>query len=304
MSYAEGMKQARDESSSVAYQDFMLHVKANKNGLFCFFEGKDSNYYAPRIKQFSTVNYYPIKCGGKEKVLKVYELISGHVEYGKYKKAFFIDRDFDESIINSDIYETPYYAIENFYTSVDVFKEIIKNSLGLSEISEDYQTCLNLYTQRQQEFHQAILEFNAWYACLIYLKNTQKIETGVQLADKLPKEINLKFSLESISANYTTQQLQNGFSKAPNISLESLSQKIKDFSNCEQHKIFRGKYEMEFVVKILELIILDSDKPKKFLKEKIAFSFSSKLSNEQAIALFSPYAETPDCLVTYLEKLK
>lgn len=303
MSYVETLRQDRDKSQ-VAYHEFMLHVNANKDGLFCFFEGKDGSYYAQRIKQFVTIDYHPIKCNGKEKVLKVYELISGHIEYRKYKKAFFIDKDFDEPIINSDIYETPCYSIENFYTSIEVFKEIIKNLLGLSEINEDYQTCINLYIQRQQEFHQAILEFNAWYACLIYLRNTQKIETGVQLADKLPKEINLNFSLESIFANYSIQKLRDIFPKSSNISLEILSQKLEDFSNCEQHKMFRGKYEMEFVVKIIELIILDSNKPKKFLKEKIAFSFSSKLSNEQAIALFSPYAETPNCLINYLQKFK
>jgi hypothetical protein len=303
MSYIETLRQGRDKSQ-VAYQEFMLHVNANKDGLFCFFEGKDGSYYAQRINQFVTVDYHPIKCNGKQKVLKVYELISGHMEYRKYKKAFFIDRDFDNPIVNPDIYETPCYAIENFYTSAEVFKKILKNSLGLSEVSEDYHTCMNLYIQRQQEFHQTILEFNAWYACLIYLRNSQQIETGIQLADKLPKEINLSFSLESISANYTIQQLQNTFSKASNISSEMLSQKIKDFSNCEQDKIFRGKYEMEFVVKIIDLIIQDSDKPKKFLKEKITFVFSSKLSNEQAIALFSPYAETPSCLINYLQKFK
>ncbi|MFZ2725635.1 MAG: DUF4435 domain-containing protein [Methylococcaceae bacterium] len=305
MTYLEELRKGRDKPQ-VAYQEFMLHINQNKTGLFCFFEGKDSPYYSPRIKRF-TENYYPIKCGGKDKVLTVYRLISIHTEYKKYKKAFFIDRDFDKPLINPDIFETPYYSIENFYTSVNVFREIIKNSLGLSEVSEAYQMCLNLYTQRQNEFHQAIFLFNAWYASLIDIKNIEKKETGVNLSDKLGGDRETRnfitFTLESISKNYTLETIQQNFPTALEVSQDNLNKKIIEFSNCECRKIFRGKYEMWFVVTIIDLILQDSNNQKKYFKEKIKFSFSSKLSNEQAIELFSGYAETPDCLIEYLNSI-
>lgn len=161
------LRRAREESLA-PYQEFEKHIREDKLGLFCFFEGKDSPYYYPRIKQATALTIFPIKCNGKKLVLKVYELIGYHREYEKYKKAFFIDRDFNESLNNPDIFETPCYAIENFYTSIEVFKEIVKNSWGLSETSEAYKICLDLYSKRQQEFHQVTLLFNAWYACLIY----------------------------------------------------------------------------------------------------------------------------------------
>ena len=127
MSYLDELRQSRGKAQ-VAYQDFILHTRANKEGLFCFFEGKDNAYYIPRVKQF-TNKYHPINCGGREKVLKVYDLINNHREYDQYKKAFFIDRDFNPSLSppNPKIFETPCYSIENFYTSVNVFQEIIKN---------------------------------------------------------------------------------------------------------------------------------------------------------------------------------
>ena len=302
MSYLEELRKGRDRSQ-VAYQEFMLHVSQNKDGLFCFFEGKDTPYYSPRIKRF-TANYHPIKCGGKDKVLEVYRLISKHTEYKKYKKAFFVDRDFDDLLNNPDIFETPCYSIENFYTSINVFKEILKNSFGLSEVSEAYQTCLTLYTQRQQEFHQATLLFNAWYACLIYLRNTTKVETGVNLSDKLGGDKATKnfiiFTLESISKNYTIETIRQNFPSALNVSQNALNQKLIELSNCEHSKVFRGKYEMWFVVTMIDLLVQDSNNKHNYLKEKIKFSFSSKLSNEQAIELFSNYAETPDCLMAYL----
>lgn len=301
MTYLEELKKGLNKSQ-VAYQEFILHLSQNKNGLFCFFEGKDSPYYSLRIKRF-TENYHPIKCGGKDKVLDVYRLISKHSEYQKYNKAFFIDRDFDNSLKNPDIFETPCYSIENFYTSANTFKDILKNSFGLSEVSETYQTCLMLYTQRQQEFHQATIFFNAWYACLIHLRNTINKEAGATLDDKLPKNF-IKFSLSSITANYTFQSIQDAFPNALEVSQESLNEKLIELFDCEQHKMFRGKYEMQFVVTIIDLILQDSNNQKNYVKEKIKFSFSSKLSNEQAIELFSNYAETPDCLITYLAKFK
>lgn len=307
---ANDLRRARDESLA-PYQEFQKHIRENKEGLFCFFEGKDSPYYYPRIKQFTALTIFPIKCHGRKFVLKLYELISYHQEYKKYEKAFFIDRDFNQPLKNSDIFETPCYSIENFYTSIDTFKEIVKNSLGLSEVSNAYQICLTLYTQRQIEFHQATLLFNAWYACLIFLRNTTNIEIGVNLSDKLggdkPTKNFINFTLESVSANYTFQTIQQNFPNAPIVPSDSLSQKVKDFSECEQHKVFRGKYEMQFVVVMIDLLWQDSNKHHKYFKEneeKITFSFSSKLSNEQAIELFSNYAETPDCLITYLEKFK
>ncbi|CAG1771183.1 hypothetical protein BAC3_01615 [uncultured bacterium] len=290
----------------VGYQEFMLHVGQNKNGLFCFFEGKDAPYYIPRIKQF-TQNYHSIKCGGKDKVLSVHRLISKHTEYQKYKKAFFVDRDFDEPVNNPDIFETPCYSIENLYTSIAVFKEIIKNSLGLSEIRKSYQTCMSLYTERQKEFHQAVILFNAWYACLIAIRNTTKKETGVNLSDRLGGDKTTKdfitFSLESISKNYNFQLIKQKFPNALEVSGDALNQKIVEFSNCEPHKVFRGKYEMQFVITIIDLILQDSNKQQRYIKEKIKFSFSSNLSNQQAIELFSSYAETPDSLNKYLQQI-
>ena len=67
MSYLEKLRKSRNKSA-VAYQEFMLYTRENKDGLFCFFEGKDNAYYIPRVKKFIR-KYHPINCGGKEKVL-------------------------------------------------------------------------------------------------------------------------------------------------------------------------------------------------------------------------------------------
>lgn len=125
ITYKRKLNKSKDKAS-VAYNEFILYTEQNKNGLFCFFEGKDNAYYIPKVKNF-TDKYHIIPCGGREKVLEVYQLITIHSEYDKYKKAFFIDRDFNQALPpqNPPIFETPCYSIENFYVSVNVFKEIV-----------------------------------------------------------------------------------------------------------------------------------------------------------------------------------
>jgi Protein of unknown function (DUF4435) len=115
-------------------------------------------------------------------------LITTHKEYDKYKKAFFIDRDFNPSLPahNPPIFETPCYSIENLYVSFDVFKAILINEFHLSEVSDSaFETCLTLYMKMQNEYHDAIMLFNAWYACLIDIRNKESIQTGVTLGERI-----------------------------------------------------------------------------------------------------------------------
>lgn len=303
MSYIEKLRKSR-EKAQVAYQEFAVSTRKGKDGLFCFFEGKDNAYYVPRIKRF-TDNYHPINCGGRDEVLDVYRLITIHSEYDKYKKAFFIDRDFNEPLPdhNPPIFETPCYSIENFYVSVDVFKEILINELHLSEVSDEaFQVCLRLFTDRQEEFHQATALFNAWYACLIEIRNKTGKKTGVNLDDKLPKDF-LDFTLDSVIAKYDFEKIKQTFQQALEVSEDTLNTKLAEFTNCNQCKVFRGKYEMQFLVTIIELILQDSSKAQKYIKAKIKFTFGEKLSNDQAISIFSVYAETPKTLNDYLKQV-
>jgi hypothetical protein len=270
--------------------------------LFCFFEGErgsDNSYYIPRIKQF-TDNYYTINCKGKEKVLKVHELIKAHREYDKYKKAFFIDRDFDKPLPahKPPIFETPCYSIENFYVSIGVFKEILKNTLQISEVDNAYEICLKLFTERQKEFHLAVTLFNAWYACLIDLRSSTGNKIGAILDEKFPRNF-LAFTLKSITTNYDLKKIKQKYPDALEVTETMLDSKVREFSKCNQQKVFRGKYEMQFVVKLIELILQDSSTTKEFLKRKIKFAFGG-VSHAQAISVFSPYAETPNSLMKYL----
>jgi hypothetical protein len=262
----------------------------------------------PRIKRF-TDKYHPIKCGGREKVLAVQQLIANHTEYDRYKKAFFIDRDFNAPLLPafSSIFETPCYSVENFYISIAVFKEILTNEFHLSEVTDKviFDNCVSIFSARQAEFHQAICLFNAWYACLIDLKNSIGTQTGVKLGDKFPKKF-IEFTLKSVKSQYDITTIQSLFPTATQVETEKLHAKVLIFQHCEHHKVFRGKYELEFLIEFLRLLLKDAVTPKVIFKTKtklnFAFGDASGLNNEQVINIFSGYAETPESLIEYLKQ--
>lgn len=303
MSYLEELRASRDKKQTV-YTEFALSVRKFPTHLFCFFEGNDNGYYVPRIKKY-TSDYVPIPCNGREKVLGVYELIINKKEYDKYKKAFFIDKDFNPSLPlkNPPIFETPCYSIENLYVSGSVFEEILINNFHLSLTTDiDFETCKSIYQSRQNEFHVATLLFNAWYACLIEKRNNENIETGVNLSDKFPKGF-LEIDLNEVKSNYDLEKIKETFKNAVPISEEELSKKIEEFENLEAHKTFRGKYELNFMITILDLLVKDSKTENQFVESKINFAFFDSLNIEKAIEVFSSYAETPQELEDYLNKI-
>jgi hypothetical protein len=301
--YIDSLRKSKDKPQ-VAFQEFALSTGTHKKHLFCFFEGKDNSYYVPRIKQY-TNDYYPVKCGNKMATLDVYALIIAKPEYKKYKLGFFIDKDFDSPVgeKNPPVFETPCYSIENLYVSLSVFKEILVNEFHLSETSDMlFDTLSNLYEMRQREFHSAIILLNAWYACLKEKQHNENVEIGVSLNDlKLNQIIEIK--LDCVVQNYDLEKLKTIFPDAIEIDETTLNKKIAFFKSIEQHKVFRGKYEMEFLLKMIKDILYDSYSTKTIVTGKIRFSFGdgSSLSQEQLLNVFSAYAETPEELVSYLK---
>lgn len=284
----------------VAYTEFMNSTGKLPNHLFCFFEGKDNPYYVPRIKKH-TSDFHTIKCGGRSKVLEVHNLIKNQEVYKDYKKAFFIDKDFNEELSeqNPIIYETPCYSIENLFVDYRSFKQILSNEFYLSETTNLlHQKYLDLYKNRQEEYHDAVLLFNAWYACLINIRNSQGQETGVKLDNKFPKGL-VNISLDQVSYGYTFEDLKNIFPNASEVTLDNLNIKVEEFKNCNKLKSFRGKYEMDFLLRFIDLMLAEGKKN----NEQIKFSFDGALNNERAISVFTNYAETPDCLDVYINKV-
>lgn len=303
MSRVTNLNRARG-TGSVAFLQFTRIHKSKSYCLFCFFEGEDAKYYGFRIKEnLSTVDWEGIDCGGKSEVLAVCEFLQKHENpsYREAKTAFFIDRDFDEPLSEEwqeAIYTTPCYSIENFYTTVNCFKGILKHEFKINEFDETdeslFQRSVDYFVNTQQAFHQNILEFNAWFK--VIRKSGQKLHAGkFDSLDTLVKiEVNKVEKCYDIDLLYSSTKLtREGEDEA------DLQQAIQSFSDyrCQ----FRGKQELGFFVEFLKKLKEDlcQPSPQYFPKTK-KISFPIPTSN--ALSALSQYADTPDCLRTYLRK--
>ena len=293
------LRASRGKASAV-FVEFTRLYKQYESALYCFFEGEDSKYYGIRIKNItrSGKDIY-LNCNGKEGVLGIYRMLSSRNYYVNARTAYFVDRDFDQSIYDmgiSKIYETPCYSIENFYTSVQCFSEILKNEFKLTESDENFERCISLYTKLQEEFHDAVELLNAWVAC--HRDKSSKLNISDMSVLRF-----LHIDLNQSIAIYTINDLYQMFPDMPIISQQELDTKKSELKLNTRQKSFRGKFEIEFLFAVLQKLMSEANQgnyPYFTRKVKVVLS----LTKRTIISDLSQYADTPECLYNYLESLR
>ena len=299
----QDLRKAREESPNVVYQTFEKLLADGKDGVFCFYEGKDAPYYNYRFAQFMpNVQTHPLRCHGKKMVLKVYSLIKYHREYDAYRTAFFIDRDFDFPInadLRQHIYETPCYSVENFYVQTSVMAKIANIELGFTEVDESFKNLMTAFDRLLTENVDAQKIFNAWYCCLKEKKNSERLySTGISLSSKFPRGY-VAFSLEGVKRTYIYQRIIADNPTAIPIDMATVANKLDEWRRGDLMCVSRGKYLVEFLVKFIKCIVVDSNTQQGIVKEKRKYN----VEFDQVVSMYSQYATTPTCLISYLTTL-
>lgn len=311
MSRAKHMREATQSGTTAFLQFTRIHA-SKPSCLFCFFEGEDDKYYGTRIKERLDIDWESIRCGGKQAVLNVYSIFSKHenLTYQNTQKTFFVDRDFDDPLtpeLRQAIYETPCYAIENFYTTIDCFKNILKIEFKIDEFGNDsvlFEKCLDFFKQTQQAFHTAIVEFNAW------VKVARKKKVYIDTSDyDAFKKINKLVRIEVRQAqkvyemNDLLAKVKTGCIHAIEISPIKEQLLLKD--GCT----FRGKQELlffiKFLIKLKEVLCSQQRCADHFgLNKPRKVSYEIPTSNSLFLSALTQHADTPECLKHYLEKFQ
>lgn len=294
-------------SDCVAFTEFMLNYKKNEDKLYCFFEGnEDRFYYSVRIDLLaSTSNNKTFICGGKEKVLKVYELIKDNNYYKNVKTSFYIDSDFDDNEVNPDIYITPTYSIENLYCTKESFEKILISEFKMNPDEGDFIKCVENYVYIQEKFNEETLLLNAWLACQADYRKEHKTNTYL----KIDKNIKTYFdkivltdlsSIKELEGIKTKTDIENIFVDSPIIENNKLEEKIEYFKTIDKSNKFRGK----FILRLLESYLcrlqsISGINPTMFEKKyssNLRFEYCTICSN------LSQYATTPNCLKNYISR--
>lgn len=297
------IREARNKGV-VAFTKFCQDKRRYDDCVFCFFEGEDNKYYGPRIERYAKYAYDKIvsyNCGGRKEVIKVYDLIKDKIEYENVNKMFFVDRDYmpiDQEL--KDLYQTPCYSVENFYTTVESFSRIINREFGINSMEPDFLKCVTDYCQRQKEFHRETLYLNAW------LSEQRKAEERfclkkITLADYKVGKLFSEISIEKVMPKepIAKELLLKHFPTAYNVADEDIAKEVTLFRGGDQQKLFRGKFEMDFLRKIINSI-KEKNRSSSYLEIKRECVYID--SNVNSLSTLSNYADTPECLVNFLEE--
>lgn len=304
MDLAEKLRQ-ESYSEHVAYTEFILKLKNNTQGLFCFFEGKDDNkYYGIRVKNITQRDFRGIICGNKNEVLKLEKLISAKEEYKDIDKLYFIDKDYSENCSFENIYCLPSYSIENEYSKIEVLKNILINEFSLDSEHADFNKVVNYFKKTKAEFHSNILLLNSWLSCQNKIREETENSTRLKIDDTIEKYFKnpVNTDLETIS-NFsdldTKEKIETIFNEAPKVDTEVLNQEITKFEQSDYYSTFRGKFELRFFISFLSRLQGEICKKNPVLFNE-RHKCSLKFEYPSALTSLSIYALTPECLVEYL----
>lgn len=285
------------EKDIVVYTRYCQEKKQNPKKLFCFFEGEDGKYYIPRITKYTNYGQEQIicyKCNGKEGVLKLHTLIEKNND--SYSKAFFIDKDYKSINKNSKlIYETPSYAIENFYVSLDAFKRMLNIEFGINYSDNDFKKCVEDYQDRKKEFHEYTILLNAW---LSYQINKGK---EVNLSEFKISKLFSKISIQEITLKniIDIEKIEELFPNTIELEEEDLEEERKKFN--KEEKLFRGKFEIEFLQKIIDSLIQVNRNGDYFSCKYNSVTINPHIN---PISSLTGYADTPECLIKFLKQFE
>lgn len=297
----EAMRESRNGATVIFTQFTRLQEKFPQN-IFCCFEGDDAKYYIMRVKSITDSaadKIIPFNCGGKREVFRLYNMINKDTSYSTCRLFYFIDRDFDPVNTIPNIYETPVYSIENFYTVQSVFSLILKSEFNYNEDDKEFDFLNNAFVDRQREFHEKTALFNVWLAC-------QRDKSNAGIVQRLNLDsFNLLtivpiIDLDKIESNYDLQRLTVLFPDAAQITEAELDEKMDVFLKQNAQEIFRGKFEIDFLFSFLESLKIEFKKANARIKKKPGFQMNQ--SKKNMISEFSQYAFTPNCLVEYLKR--
>lgn len=268
--------------------------------IHCFFEGTDDyKYYCSRICSYTDKDTVCYDCKGKDNVLTLYGMIKDNtINSNDDKLLFFIDKDFDIDELNyEDIYITPCYSIENFYITDNAFSQFLKGELQISRFSEnedklDFEKALNFFKDSRTNFINRTVILNVWYSL-------QKNKSRNILNGKKPDLTNLKsvYNNKNITFPIDIEKLKiltPNYLEVTDIDIQNEKNRLMADSIYN----LRGKYYEEFLFKILNEIITDSNKPQKIFSKKRKVNLT--IGKDNLISILSQYADTPGCLKKYL----
>lgn len=286
---------ASAENESTYFMDF--NAKCNQYGTlytYCFVENYDLCFYPHRVEDILGCKAVGVPCEGKKNVIALYALVSSKPEYNKYRIRSFVDADFDDnSTVDSHIYVTTCYSIENLYMDEDVVSRILENEYKIRPNAPDrkHQLCLDMYNRQLSSFHNAVLLFNSWYKTVKSKGLTKEMMTN--LGDSLPSDM-IDLTIGAIRPLYDKTAIEAKYPLAPKCTDDEINASSMIFT--ADAKYFRGKYEIQFLHKFFEYLNADAKGARQYTVHRKGVN----MDRARMISTLDHYVSTPEDMRLYI----
>jgi|GEM_PF-4736722 len=300
----------------VGYHNFTQRYNKDDKGevVYCFTEGEDYKYYKSRIDTVTDKDSIFIECNGRDGVVAALKLIQDIDFYNDDIIIGFVDRDFFSIEVPSNILVTDYYSIESYYCQQKSVRDILGLHYKLVKDETLNRQVFEQYKTLHSQFINQISFFSVW--CYLQVLNTQN-EKRLTFEESdnvtLPfianesidlKRFNLLNYIEMTLDYVIAPQLQSvsdiidtnkkAFRKAKIISDDLVSQHLNSISSSELLLLIRGKFEMQFLKKFLQLKLKELN----LVNNK---GLNTDLSD--LLSTLSPYANTSPKLREFVDSI-
>lgn len=292
----EALSKRRGDAAVIYSKLTLLIPRFGKDAVYCFVEGYDMPYYRAIVHAICRREPVEIKCNGKGNVIAANRFIETKEDCRNLIKRYFVDRDFDNNDTLPDtIFVTDGYSIENYYLSDSCISRILQTEFKMSLVdhAENHAKSMDLFHREHNKFYEGTLLLNAWYRCLYQSPDWNRQD--VSLGETFPKEW-LDLKIENISYNYTLQDIEEKFDKAPKLDKAEVERNMAALKSLGYSRA-RGKFEMQFLFEFLSFIKNEPSKSRKYSVAPCSLPFQQKTM----ISTFSQYADVSEGLYHYLE---
>lgn len=286
----------RRNVSEVIFKKFTEANKYFETHAFCFYEGEDGKYYDSRVRKYLNCDFITLVAGNKSEVLRTMKKIKSDSLYYNVCTMFFVDRDYDEPLANTDddLFETPCYSVENFYAQEKVLARILQSEFGLSVVESDFHKCIECYKERFEEFIKVIIKFNA----IVKYQHLYKPNVRCQFSSIKTSHLACIEIEKVIKASRHDEQIERctALLNADTSVLTKIENEFHlDGNLCIN---LRGKNQLDFFVAFIK-ILKDLNSTGGYFSEKLKNVHINLTDNR--LSELSQYAITPKELIVFLE---
>jgi len=247
----------RPESS---YIKFLTQYSSNNQIKFCFVEGhEDILFYSQFLEKYITEeNLKFINCNGKKNVINNYEALNWDF-YDKKRALFFIDKDFDEytmtkKTMDTNIYITDHYSIENYLTDENVLKKFIIHHCQIDD-EIIINSLVEKFKQTYNKYKNYLRKISSW---MIYcrINNYKVVFNNIKLTDLFKIDINTNLVKNKLTNyrnhfDYIRDKIEGDYYNLSEI--KNIYHQLSAEVNAK--KYIRGKYDLSFMFMFIKHLV-------------------------------------------------